>query len=63
MADVIITQVKSQIGQSPRHRGTLQTLGLRGINTSVTRSTSPSLDGQLRLIAHLVRVEPADAKK
>lgn len=53
-----ITQTRSTIGQSPRHRATLKSLGLRGIDSTVTReASSPSLDGQLRLVAHLVRVE------
>ena len=52
-----ITQVKSTIGQSPRHRAALKTLGLRGIGKSVVRPQDASLDGQLRLIAHLVKVE------
>ena len=59
MADVRITQVKSTIGQSPRHRATLRTLGLRGIRKSVVRPRSESLDGQLRLVNHLVKVEDA----
>ena len=52
-----ITQVKSTIGSSPRHRATLRTLGLRGIGKTVERPRSESLDGQLRLVAHLVKVE------
>lgn len=59
MSAVRITQIKSIIGQSPRHRATLRTLGLRGINKSVVRERDNSLDGQLRLVAHLVRVEDA----
>jgi len=59
MADVRITQIKSTIGQSPRHRATLKTLGLRGIRKSVVRPRSESLDGQLRLVNHLVKVEDA----
>jgi len=54
-----ITQVKSTIGQSPRHRATLATLGLRGIHKSTVRDSSDVLAGQLRLVAHLVRVEDA----
>lgn len=57
MADLVITQIKSLIGESPRHRATMATLGLRGIRKSVVRKQTESLDGQLRLVAHLVRVE------
>lgn len=58
-----ITQIKSIIGQSPRHRATMETLGLRGINKTVQRDRSDSLDGALRLVAHLVRVEDAAGKE
>lgn len=54
-----ITQVRSRIGQKPRHRATLDTLGLRKINDTTIRERSDVLDGQLRLVNHLVRVEEA----
>ena len=38
MAKVKITQVKSQIGQSERHRGTLRALGLGRIGRSVEQT-------------------------
>ena len=52
-----ITQVRSQIGQSERHRGTLRALGLGRIGRTVERSESPELAGMLRKVRHLVRVE------
>jgi large subunit ribosomal protein L30 len=52
-----ITQVRSQIGQSPRHRGTLRALGLGRIGRSVEREESPMLAGMLRKVRHLVKVE------
>jgi large subunit ribosomal protein L30 len=54
-----ITQVKSQIGETPRHRGTLRALGLGKIGRSVERAESPQLAGMLRKVRHLVRVEEA----
>ena len=57
MAKVTITQVKSQIGQSERHRGTLRALGLGKIGRSVEHEESPVLDGMLRKVRHLVKVE------
>jgi len=59
MAKVRITQVKSQIGQSARHRGTLRALGLRKIGSSVEQEQSPALDGMLRRVRHLVKVDDA----
>jgi len=54
---VRITQVRSQIGQSQRHRGTLRALGLGKIGRTVERPETPELAGMLRKVRHLVRVE------
>ena len=54
-----ITQVRSQIGQSERHRGTLRALGLGKIGRSAEHQESPQLAGMLRKFRHLVRVEDA----
>ncbi len=54
-----ITQVRSRIGTKPRHRATLDTLGLRKINDTTIRERTDVVEGQLRLINHLVRVEEA----
>jgi len=57
VAKLRITQVRSQIGQSPRHRGTLRALGLGRIGRSVEHEQTPALTGMLRKVRHLVRVE------
>ena len=62
MAKVRITQVRSQIGQSERHRGTLRALGLGKIGRTAEHPESPQLAGMLRKVAHLVRVEDAGSK-
>jgi len=54
-----ITQIRSQIGQTERHRGTLRALGLGKIGRSVEREESQQLAGMLRKVRHLVRVEEA----
>ena len=59
MAKLKITQVRSQIGQSERHRGTLRALGLGRIGRSVEHDESPVLAGMLRKVRHLVKVESA----
>lgn len=56
---VLITQTRSRIGTKPRHRATLDTLGLRKINDTTIRERTDVLEGQLRLVNHLVRVEEA----
>jgi large subunit ribosomal protein L30 len=57
MTKLRITQIKSQIGETPRHRGTLRALGLGKIGRSVEHAESPQLAGMLRKVRHLVRVE------
>jgi large subunit ribosomal protein L30 len=52
-----ITQTRSQIGQTAKHRGTLRALGLGKIGRSVERQESPELEGMLRKVRHLVRIE------
>jgi large subunit ribosomal protein L30 len=61
MARLRVTQVRSEIGQSRAHRGALRALGLGKIGRTVERDESPELTGALRKVAHLVRVEGADA--
>jgi large subunit ribosomal protein L30 len=59
MARVRITQTRSVISQSPRHRGTLRALGLGRIGRSVEHDESPVLTGMLKKVNHLVKVEKA----
>jgi large subunit ribosomal protein L30 len=54
-----ITQTRSQIGQTQRHRGTLRALGLGKIGRSVERTDSPETLGMLRKVRHLVKIEDA----
>jgi large subunit ribosomal protein L30 len=57
MKKLKITQTRSQIGQSQRHRGTLRALGLGKIGRSVEREDTPETLGMLRKVRHLVRIE------
>jgi large subunit ribosomal protein L30 len=59
VAKLKITQTRSQIGQSERHRGTLRALGLGRIGRTAEHEESPQLAGMLRKVRHLVRVEDA----
>ena len=59
MAKIRVTQTRSQIGQSQRHRGTLRALGLGRIGRSAEHQESPQLAGMLRKVRHLVKVEDA----
>jgi large subunit ribosomal protein L30 len=57
VSKVRITQVKSQIGETGKHRGTLRALGLRRIGQTVEHDETPVLAGMLRKVRHLVRIE------
>ena len=57
MAKLRITQTRSTIGQSARHRGTLRALGLGKIGRTVEHDESPVLAGMLRKVRHLVKIE------
>jgi large subunit ribosomal protein L30 len=57
MAQLRITQVRSAIGQTAKHRGTLRALGLGRIGRSVEREDTREVAGMLRKVRHLVRVE------
>ena len=59
VSKLLITQVRSQIGQSERHRGTLRALGLGRIGRSAEHEESPVLAGMLRKVRHLVKIESA----
>ena len=57
MPKLKLTQVRSQIGQTERHRGTLRALGLGRIGKTNEIDDSPVLAGMLRKLWHLVDVE------
>jgi large subunit ribosomal protein L30 len=57
VSTVKVTQIRSQIGQSERHRGTLRALGLGKIGRSNELKETPELAGMLRKVDHLVKVE------
>ena len=60
MSSVKITQVRSSIGETSTHRGTLRALGLGRIGKVAEHKTTPELEGMLRRVAHLVRVDGKD---
>jgi large subunit ribosomal protein L30 len=53
---VKISQVKSRAGTNPKQKATLRALGLGSIGKSVEREDSPQLQGQIRVVSHLVEV-------
>jgi large subunit ribosomal protein L30 len=57
MAKLRLTQTRSAIGQTYRHRGTLRALGLGRIGKTNEIEDSAVLQGMLRKVRHLVNVE------
>jgi large subunit ribosomal protein L30 len=53
---VKISQVRSANGTDPKQKATLRALGLGRVGKSVEREDSPQLQGQLRVVSHLVEV-------
>ena len=63
MAELLIKQVKSASGSSPRQRDTLRTLRLGRIGKSVVREDTEQVQGLIRKVEHLVSVGPAGKVK
>ncbi len=59
MADkkVKVTLKRSVIGEKPKTRATVESLGLRKLHQSREHVDSPSLRGMLHRVRHLVEVE------
>jgi len=52
-----ITLVNSPIGAIPKHKKTVQALGLKKLNASVIQKDNPATRGMINHIRHLVDVE------
>ena len=57
MSALKIAQVRSKNGTNPKQKATLKALGLGRIGRTVERKDSPQLQGQLRVVSHLVEVK------
>jgi large subunit ribosomal protein L30 len=57
MAKVKVTQLKSVIDRTQRQKDTVKALGLRKINHSIEVELTPQIDGMIKKVAHLVKVE------
>jgi large subunit ribosomal protein L30 len=54
---LVIKQVRSANGASPKQRDTLRSLRLGRIGRSSERADSPELRGMLRVVSHMVEVQ------
>lgn len=57
MAKVRVTKVVSTIEKDERQKRTMKALGLNKIGDSNELEKSPSIDGMIRKVLHLVKVE------
>ncbi len=55
-----VRQVKSGIGGTSAQRGTLRSLGLKGIGDEVVKDDRPEIRGMVRAVTHLVAVEEVE---
>ena len=57
MADLKITLVKSTIGAVPKHKKTVEALGLKKLNKTVVLPDNAATRGMAKQVSHLVKVE------
>jgi large subunit ribosomal protein L30 len=57
MAKVVITQVRSAIDQPKRQKLTIEALGIKKLNVPVEKDLSPNIEGMIRAVSHLLKVE------
>ncbi len=57
MATLKITLKKSPIGAIPKHRRTVEALGLHKTNSTVELPDNPATRGMIKQVKHLLKVE------
>ena len=57
MATLVIKQVRSANGSSPKQRAALRALGLGKIGRTVEREDHPTVRGLVHAVGHLVKVD------
>ncbi len=56
---LLVTLVKSPIGAVPKHRKTVEAMGLTKMHKTVTLPDNPATRGQIKQIEYMVQVEEA----
>ena len=59
MANLKVTLVKSTIGAVPKHKRTVEALGLRKVNHTVELPDNAATRGMIKQVEYLVKVEEA----
>jgi large subunit ribosomal protein L30 len=57
MGKVKITQIKSVIDRSQRQKNTMRALGLKKMNQTVEKESSPQVMGMIEKVKHLIKFE------
>jgi large subunit ribosomal protein L30 len=63
MAEILVIQTRSAIGEKEAARGTLRALGLGHPGARAHLEDTPQLRGMLRKVAHLIDVKETEASK
>ena len=59
MANLKVTVVKSTIGAVPKHKKTVEALGLKKLHKTVELPDNEATRGMIKQVQHLVKVEEA----
>lgn len=59
MGKVKITLIKSPIDKSKRQKANLIALGFRKMHQTIEHEATPQIEGMIRKVNHLIRVESA----
>lgn len=57
MSKIKITQVRSGIDRPERQKRTLRALGIHKLNHAVEKENTPQIQGMVRQVNHLIKVE------
>ena len=60
MAQLKVTQVRSEIGCKQNQRESLRSLGLKRIHHTVVKEDRPEIRGMIFAVSHLVTVEEVE---
>ena len=52
-----VTLIKSPIASLPKHKATVQALGLRKVGQTVVKPDNPAIRGQIFAVKHMLKVE------
>jgi large subunit ribosomal protein L30 len=58
---LIVTWVRSAIGFEKSQKATIQSLGLKKLNQSVSHNDTPQIRGMIYKVRHLVKVEEVES--